>query len=141
MTYTKKLQSFGVSGLAASLIAASTLTVGLCAQEEPSMPEPPMEKPMAKQGAQAAAPDFTSTSQLIGINVFLEAARDQQKQPKAEVADVLIDGYTGEVTHAVISVGGFLGIGDKIVLVPASSLKWNATERRYELGWTNDELA
>jgi len=50
---------------------------------------------------------------LAGGEVF-NASRDEI----GEIHDVVIDAATGAITHAIISAGGFLGIGDRHVAVP-----------------------
>ena len=42
-----------------------------------------------------------------------------------EINDLVIDGESGRVRFAVVSVGGFLGMGETNVMVP-----WNAFQRR-----------
>lgn len=145
MTPFTRLTRFAMGGYTALIVVASTMTVALNAQEQ-SKPQQPAEsaKPQAKPK------DFTSTSEIIGAAVFLEASKEAKadaaregevvERPKAKVTECLIDCHTGEITHAVVSIGGFLGIGDKTVLVPAAQLSWNATEKRYQLGWTRAEL-
>jgi sporulation protein YlmC with PRC-barrel domain len=42
-----------------------------------------------------------------------------------EIQEVVIDSAAGRVTYAVMSFGGFLGIGDKLFAVPWVSLKYD----------------
>lgn len=44
------------------------------------------------------------------------------KDKKGSIDDLILEGRNGEATWAVVSVGGMLGIGDRLVLVPASAL-------------------
>ncbi len=101
--------------------------------------------------AAAATPiEFTTTSRMIGATVFLNAgvkevakarAEDEAaKRPEATVSEWLVDSRSGELCNAVVSFGGFLGIGDKTVLVPAKELSWNNSMERYDLGWTVEQL-
>lgn len=55
-----------------------------------------------------------------------------------EVNDVLLDGKSA-VTHVVISVGGFLGLGGKNVTVPMQKLSLAEDDSLY-VEMTNDEL-
>jgi hypothetical protein len=51
---------------------------------------------------------------------------------------------SGRVTHVVMDIGGFLGIGEHTVAVPVSSLQLfrgsSATDLRVYLPWTEDQL-
>ena len=42
-----------------------------------------------------------------------------------EIHEVMIESITGSVTYAVMSFGGFLGIGDKLFAVPWVSLRYD----------------
>jgi ribosomal 30S subunit maturation factor RimM len=56
-------------------------------------------------------------SKLIGT-----AVRNDQKQAIGKVDDLLVS-RSDKVLFAVLSVGGFLGMGDKLVIVPYSSIQ------------------
>jgi sporulation protein YlmC with PRC-barrel domain len=48
-----------------------------------------------------------------------------------EVEDVIIDKQSGKVAYAVMSFGGFLGIGEKYHPVPWSMLKYDTGKSGY----------
>jgi len=52
-------------------------------------------------------------SNLIGMDV-----RNQQNEKLGDIKDLVVDLHTGKIAYAVLSVGGFLGIGDKYIAVP-----------------------
>lgn len=52
-------------------------------------------------------------SEVVGAKLF-----DQSGKHIGEIDDVLFDENTGGMTHAIVSVGGWLGIGDKDTAVP-----------------------
>lgn len=58
-------------------------------------------------------------SKVIGLNV----TTPNNEETIGEVDDLVIDGENGMIRYAAVSVGGFLGIGDKMVAVP-----WKAFE-------------
>ena len=75
-------------------------------------------------------------SDLIGMEVY-----NYTDEHIGEVDDLIITGDDQSVAHAVISVGGFLGIGDKLVSIPYSDLQmgpendyvvYNATQEQLE---------
>ena len=49
------------------------------------------------------------------------------------IEEVMIDLPTGRVAYAVLSFGGFLGIGGKLFAIPWQALKWNAADREFIL--------
>jgi len=62
----------------------------------------------------------TIASAFIGRSVF--SSEDPESDNIGEVNDLII-GVDGMITHAVIGVGGFLGIGEKDVAVPFDELQ------------------
>jgi len=57
-------------------------------------------------------------SSLIGMEV-----RNPQNERLGEIKDLVVDLNSGKIGYLVLSVGGFLGIGDKYVAVPPNSLR------------------
>src|SRR5262245_28368462 len=58
-------------------------------------------------------------SEIIGLNVTTPNKEDTI----GEVNDLVIDADSGMIRYAAVSVGGFLGIGDKMVAVPWKSFR------------------
>jgi sporulation protein YlmC with PRC-barrel domain len=75
-------------------------------------------------------------SKLIGQNIYNEA-----NESVGEVDDLIVpQGGAGQPV-VVLSVGGFLGIGARLVAVPYERLQWNAERERWTLpGATKDSL-
>jgi sporulation protein YlmC with PRC-barrel domain len=71
-----------------------------------------------------------------------EAAEDGERadRPSCSIDDLLIDHKEGRIVGAIVSVGGFLGVGDKKVAIPYDALSWNATDDVWMLSATEDEL-
>jgi hypothetical protein len=57
-------------------------------------------------------------SGVIGMEV-----RNSENQKLGEVKDLVMDMSSGRVSYAVLSVGGFLGIGEKLIALPPGALK------------------
>ncbi len=55
-------------------------------------------------------------SSLVGMEV-----RNPQNQKLGDIKDIVLDLPSGRIAYAVLSVGGFLGIGDKYIAVPPNS--------------------
>jgi sporulation protein YlmC with PRC-barrel domain len=53
---------------------------------------------------------------------------------------VMIDKISGKVSYAVLSFGGFLGIGDDYYPMPWQSLKYDTRLGGYVVGITEDKL-
>lgn len=79
--------------------------------------------------------DGRRASRLIGSNVV-----NEQNETIGEVEDLMIT-PGGGAPVAVLSVGGFLGIGARLVAVPYDRLQYNAERERWVLrGATRDSL-
>lgn len=83
------------------------------AQAQQPAAQPPMIKPISEGVGHLAA-------NLIGENVYESEASDAKKI--GDVNDIVI-GPDGKVTHLVIGVGGFLGIGEKNVAVDFNTVE------------------
>jgi sporulation protein YlmC with PRC-barrel domain len=64
-------------------------------------------------------------SGIIGMEV-----RNAESQKLGEIKDLVLDVNSGKVSYAVLAVGGFLGIGEKLIALPPTSLK-QATDGEY----------
>jgi hypothetical protein len=56
------------------------------------------------------------------------------------VQRVMIDKISGKVAYAVISFGGFLGMGEDYFPMPWANLKYDAKLNAYRVGVTEDQL-
>jgi sporulation protein YlmC with PRC-barrel domain len=104
------------------------LASGVLAQQ----PAPPEQSKSASQSSQSPPtasgrkPDaltavpgvLLSTETLLGSNV-----KNPQGQDVGDLKQLMLDPHAGRVMYAVVAMGGFLGMGEKTVIVP-----WNALE-------------
>ncbi|MCB4822768.1 PRC-barrel domain-containing protein [Roseicella aerolata] len=80
--------------------------------------------------------DGLRASKLVGSNVY-----NEENESIGEIDDLLIARQGGGQPVAVLSVGGFLGIGAKRVAIPFERLQYNAERDRWTLpGATKDSL-
>jgi len=104
------------------------LTSGILAQQ-PAPPEPSKSASQSSQSYPSASdhkPDaltavqgvLLSTETLLGSNV-----KNPQGQDVGDLKHLMLAPHTGRVMYAVVAMGGFLGMGEKTVIVP-----WNALE-------------
>ncbi len=76
-----------------------------------------------------------SASSLIGDDV-----RNSDGEDLGHIEDIMLDLQTGRVAYAVLSFGGFLGMGDKLFAVPWHSLKLVEEEKAFVLEVDKDTL-
>lgn len=69
----------------------------------------------------SAIKEANKASKLIGMDV-----RNHQNENLGEIEDLVVDLKSGKISYAVLSVGGFLGIGEKYVAVPPSAFSMGA---------------
>jgi sporulation protein YlmC with PRC-barrel domain len=73
-------------------------------------------------------------SKLIGSKVY------KGDTSIGQIEDVLVDLDHATVTAIILSVGGFLGIGDKLVAVPVNQIKVGS-EAKFTTDLTKDQLS
>jgi hypothetical protein len=60
---------------------------------------------------------------------YKAAVYDPQENKVGEIEDLLVNA-DGSISAAMVSVGGFLGMGDKNVAVPMSALTWTKRDNK-----------
>src|ERR1700719_3878247 len=81
------------------------------------------------------------TASLIGSDkVEGTAVYGPDNQKIGSVQRVMIDKISGKVAYAVISFGGFLGMGEDYYPVPWDNLKYDTNLGGYRVGVTEDQL-
>ena len=85
--------------------------------------------------------DRRETVSLIGSDkVAGTAVYGADDQKIGSIQRVMIDKISGRVSYAVVSFGGFLGIGEDYVPVRWPTLKYDTRVGGYRLGVTEDQL-
>jgi len=81
------------------------------------------------------------TARLIASDkVESTAVRRSDGEKLGTIKRVMIDKRSGKVAYAVMTFGGFLGIGDEYRALPWSVLRYNEDLDAYELNVTDDQL-
>jgi len=62
--------------------------------------------------------NIDKASGILGMEV-----RNKENQKLGEIKDMVMDMRTGKVSYSVLAVGGFLGIGEKLIALPPGALK------------------
>jgi sporulation protein YlmC with PRC-barrel domain len=117
--------TFIASAVVAAATFAAIATVHGQAVTAPSPSESATTSEMPKVTGALNPSGFATTqsstdwrsSKVVGLNVY------NGKQEKiGDINDLIIDA-SGAVSHAIVGVGGFLGMGEKNVAIPFASVK------------------
>jgi sporulation protein YlmC with PRC-barrel domain len=111
------------AALFATPVLAQTTTAPQPAAPAPAATNQTMNKPVAGQWR---------TSKLIGVDVY-----NNQNEKIGEI-DELIMTSNGQITGAVIGVGGFLGMGERNVMVPLNQLRFSNNDGAATTGAARD---
>lgn len=76
-----------------------------------------------------------SASSVIGDDVA-----NNQQEKLGSIDEIMLDSRSGEIRYAVLSAGGFLGIGDKLFAIPWKALRLDASEHRFLLDVSAERL-
>jgi sporulation protein YlmC with PRC-barrel domain len=87
------------------------------------------------------APKVTEVDQpLRAGNMIGHSLRNTQDEYLGEISDVVFDPAGTRITHALVEVGGFLGLGEDIVAVPLSELRVADEGDTYVMAMTPERL-
>ena len=123
-----------------STALATVLALGGAALAQQSSPSGPSTAPSttapsgSPTGAMAGPASGMRASDIIGTDV-----KNPQGETVGEIEELLVQN-DGRVTHVVISVGGFLGMGDRRVAVPFNEMQVQADGRQITYNITKDQL-
>jgi sporulation protein YlmC with PRC-barrel domain len=73
-------------------------------------------------------PHVMGANTLIGNNVY-----NSKAESIGDIKEIMLDMRSGRVSYAVLSFGGFLGMGEKLFAVPWSALKLDTENKRFTL--------
>jgi len=89
-----------------------------------------------RDNAQAGpGPSLMGADTLIGDSVVNAAEEDL-----GDIKEIMLDMQTGQVAYAVLSFGGFLGMGEKLFAVPWQALHLDTVNKRFVLNVDKDRL-
>jgi sporulation protein YlmC with PRC-barrel domain len=71
----------------------------------------------------------------IGTNVY-----DRSGKSIGEVKDIILDKTSNNIMFAVVSFGGFLGIGEKFHPIPWGELDFDPNKKGYVVSFTAEQL-
>jgi sporulation protein YlmC with PRC-barrel domain len=80
-------------------------------------------------------PRVLSASAIIGNKVF-----NSEGEPLGSIKDLVIDLDDAQIAYAVLSFGGFMGLGDKLFAIPLEALTFDTRENHVVLDVDKDVL-
>ncbi len=80
------------------------------------------------------------SGQLRAEDIIGSDIRNYQNEELGEIEDLLIETKEGKTSYAIISHGGFLGLGDKQIAVPLDKLKVTEDNEVFVLKATEEQL-
>ena len=80
-------------------------------------------------------PQLMGADTLIGNDVY-----NQNDEDLGDIKEIMLDTNTGKVSYAVLSYGGFLGMGEKLFAVPWEALKLDTENKRFVLNVDSEKL-
>lgn len=85
--------------------------------------------------AEGPGPYVMAASTLEGDKVMCSDGEEVGK-----IKEIMLDVYTGRIAYAVMSVGGFLGIGDKLLAIPWNALTLDTDRKCFQLSVSSDTV-
>ena len=80
-------------------------------------------------------PHLMSADTLLGNDVY-----NHKDEDLGDIKEIMLDMPTGRVSYAVLSFGGFLGLGEKLFAVPWSALTLDTVNQRFVLNVEKESL-
>lgn len=90
---------------------------------------------MYKKTGKGPGPHLMGTNTLTGEDVY-----NPQDEKLGDIKEFMLDMNTGRVAYAVLSFGGFLGVGEKLFAVPFTALQLDTINKRFILNVDKDRL-
>ena len=90
---------------------------------------------MYKNTQGGPGPLLMGADTLIGNDVYNTA-----DESLGTIKELMIEMNTGRIGYAVLSYGGFLGMGDRLFAVPWQALKLDTQKKRFTLNASKDQL-
>ena len=80
-------------------------------------------------------PHLMGADTLVGNDVYNKDSEDV-----GDIKEIMLDMRTGRVSYAVLSFGGFMGMGEKLFAVPWDALKLDTVNKRFVLDVNKERL-
>ena len=80
-------------------------------------------------------PALMGADTLIGDDVV-----NGQEEDLGDIKEIMLDMRSGQIAYAVLSFGGFLGMGEKLFAVPWQALELDTVNKRFVLNVDKEQL-
>ncbi|MFI3154623.1 MAG: PRC-barrel domain-containing protein [Methylococcaceae bacterium] len=126
-----------------AIVAVSVLTATLggttCAadvqEKKPEAGEQHKALPDSARQAHKEMLQMSRAGKIIGTRV-----KNPGGDNLGDIKDLVLDPKSGQISYAVISFGGVLGMGSKLFAIPWRLLQWNRNDEYYLLDLNKDIL-
>jgi hypothetical protein len=88
---------------------------------------------------QIPPPTFQNTP-IKASNVMGKDVVNSMQENLGDIKELMLDPVSGKIAYAVLSFGGFLGLGEKLFAVPFSALTYSHVNDEYVLDVSKDIL-
>ena len=78
--------------------------------------------------------------QLSASTIIGDSVRNGAGEDLGNIEDLMINIESGAVEYAVLSFGGFLGVGDKLFAVPLEAMQVDTEHHQFVLNESKDRL-
>ena len=83
----------------------------------------------------SSGPSVMGASTLTGDNVYNPIGNSL-----GDIKEIMLDLHSGRISYAVLSHGGFLGVGEKLFAVPWNALTLDTAKKRFTLNVDSEKL-
>jgi sporulation protein YlmC with PRC-barrel domain len=90
---------------------------------------------MYKNVGDGPGPSLMGADTLIGNDVYNTA-----NENLGTIKEFMIEMSSGRIAYAVLSFGGFLGMGDRLFAVPWAALRLDTGNKRFTLNASKEQL-
>jgi sporulation protein YlmC with PRC-barrel domain len=87
------------------------------------------------QAVRGPGPELMGADTLSGNDVY-----NQKDEDLGDIKEIMLNMRTGRISYAVLSYGGFLGMGEKLFAVPWEALKLDTENKRFVLNVEKDRI-
>jgi sporulation protein YlmC with PRC-barrel domain len=99
------------------------------------MEQPGQSSSIAARPGTAGRASVRPADDLLGTGVY-----DRRGDRLGDIETLMIDVATGRIAYAVIAIGGFMGIGARLLAVPWTCLVFDADHGCFTLDITGERL-
>lgn len=79
--------------------------------------------------------NVVKASEVIDVNVY-----NMSDEKLGKIEEIILDKKTGQTHYAVLSFGGFLGMGEKLFAVPWTALDYQSSKDGFVLDVSKEKL-